>query len=85
MTRERGGDTDEEAEICQSVGDEQQEMLLSKNMPFLKGKQSLEGVRSPHGEEKQNSETHWEASGTTEKPITHPLPVELAISKTLGG
>lgn len=33
------------------VGDELQEMLLSKNMPFLKGKQSLEGVRSPRGEE----------------------------------
>jgi hypothetical protein len=28
---------------------------LSKNMPVLKEKQSLEGVRSPHGEEKQNS------------------------------
>lgn len=25
--------------------------FLSKNMPFLKGKQSLEGVRSPRGEE----------------------------------
>lgn len=33
------------------VGDEPQEMLSSKNMPFLKGKQSLEGVRSPRGEE----------------------------------
>lgn len=51
VTRERGRDTDEETEICQSVGDELQEMLLSKNMPFLKGKQSLEGVRSPRGEE----------------------------------
>lgn len=51
---------------------------LSKNMPFLKGKQSLEGVRSPRGEEKQNSEIHEEARGTTERPITHPLPVRLA-------
>lgn len=51
MTRERGRDTDEGAEICQSVGDELQEMLLPKNMPFLKEKQSLEGVRSPSGEE----------------------------------
>lgn len=50
---------------------------LSKNMPLLKGKQSLEGVRSPRGEERQNSEIHEEASGTTERPITHPLPVRL--------
>lgn len=45
------GKTEEKSEICQRVRDEPQEMLLSKNMPFLKGKQSLEGVRSPHGEE----------------------------------
>lgn len=43
--------TGEKSEICQTVRDEPQEMLLSKNMPFLKGKQSLEGVRSPRGEE----------------------------------
>lgn len=43
--------TDEKSEICQTVRDEPQELLLSKNMPFLKGKQSLEGVRSPRGEE----------------------------------
>lgn len=51
VTREGGREADEKSEICQRVGDELQEMLLSKNMPFLKGKQSLEGVRSPRGEE----------------------------------
>lgn len=40
--------TDEKSEICQTVRDEPQELLLSKNMPFLKGKQSLEGEK-PRG------------------------------------
>lgn len=43
---------------------------LSKNMPLLKGKQSLEGVRSPRGEE---------ASGKTE---THYPPTSCAISQS---
>lgn len=53
---------------------------LSKNMPVQKGKQSLEGVRSPRGEEGKTArcKMHEEASGTTERPITHPLPVSLA-------
>lgn len=71
--------TDEKSEICQTVRDEPQELLLSKNMPFLKGKQSLEGVRSPRGEESKTARTHWGGQwNNREAHITHPLPVRLA-------
>lgn len=74
MTRERGGDTDEKSGICQRVGDELQEMLLSKNMPFQKRKQSLEGVRSPRGEESKTVRLCWEASEQQRSPLpTHFL------------
>lgn len=64
------GKTDEKPEICQRVGDEPQEMLLSKNMPFLKGKQSLEGVRSPRGEESKTVRL----TGRPEEQQRSPLP-----------
>lgn len=49
---ERGrGETEEKPEICQGTRKEPQEMLYLKICRLLKGKQSLEGVRSPRGEE----------------------------------
>lgn len=68
-------ETDEKSEICQQDEDETQEMLLSKNILLLREKQSLEGVRSPHGEKSKTDRlTRRLVEGTTRSSLpTHFL------------